>query len=233
MQVVDVAPHYGLLAIQGPRAAEAVEGLGLFASLPGQPFDIIKASDPTLGEVYLARQPRFATDGFDVFVPVEAVGAVADKLIAAAQAVGGRACGWRACEVARIEAGIPRFGVDMDETNLPQECGIEARAMSYTKGCYIGQEVLNRVHTMGHVNRTLRGLHLPDSLKTLPEKGTKLFYQGKEIGVVTSAVHSPRWNKNIALGYVRREVGEDGNLSVGNPGVEDTLQISGLPFHVP
>ena len=57
-----------------------------------------------------------------------------------------------ALETLRIEAGIPRFGADMDETNIPLECGIEGRAVSYTKGCYVGQEVLNRIHTLGHVN---------------------------------------------------------------------------------
>ncbi len=86
---------------------------------------------------------------------------MADKLIAAAKQIGGRACGWQAFETARIEAGIPRFGVDMDETNLPLECGIESRAVSYNKGCYIGQEVINRIHSFGHVNRELRGLRLP------------------------------------------------------------------------
>ena len=70
--------------------------------------------------------------------------------------------GWQAFETARIEAGIPRFGVDMDETNLPLECGIESRAVSYNKGCYIGQEVINRIHSFGHVTRELRGLRLAD-----------------------------------------------------------------------
>ena len=76
--------------------------------------------------------------------------------------------GWQAFETARIEAGIPRFGVDMDETNLPLECGIESRAVSYSKGCYIGQEVINRVHSFGHVTRELRGLRLADDLQSLP-----------------------------------------------------------------
>ena len=97
-----------------------------------------------------------------MFIPDSSLGAVADKLIAAAKQIGGCAGGWQAFETARIEAGIPRFGVDMDETNLPLECGIENRAVSYNKGCYIGQEVINRVHSFGHVTRELRGLRLAD-----------------------------------------------------------------------
>ena len=79
----------------------------------------------------------------------------------------------------------------MDESHIPLECGIESRAVSYNKGCYIGQEVINRIHTIGHVNKELRGLRLSDDLKTLPVKGDKLFHDGKEVGYVTSAIKSP------------------------------------------
>lgn len=170
-------------------------------------------------------------NGFDLFVPTDSLGAVADKLIAAAKTLGGRACGWNAFETARIEAGIPRFGVDRDETNLPQECGIEARAVSYTKGCYIGQEVLNRIHSMGHVNRELRGLRLADDLKSLPVKGDKLFHGEKEVGHLTSAVQSPRLNTCIALGYVRRETGPTGTeLKWRGAAGEGRATLADLPF---
>jgi folate-binding protein YgfZ len=216
VQVVDVASHYGLLTVQGPRAGTVVEGLQIFKELPTKPFQSVKISDGTLGEIYLMNQSRLDPDGargvtrpamgFDLFVPTGSLGAVADKLIAAAKSVGGRACGWDAFEMARIEAGIPRFGVDMDESNIPLECGIEARTVSYSKGCYIGQEVINRIHSIGHVNKELRGLRLADGLKQLPVKGDKLFHDGKEAGYVTSAVRSAALEANIALGYVRREV---------------------------
>jgi len=237
VQAVDVSPHYGLLSVQGPQAEAVVRAVGLFgvppsggpggeinasrvnAELPTGPLSFIKATDATLGEIYLMNHPRLAPvisagraglqvgptgTGFDMFVPVNSLAAVADKLIAAAKSVGGRACGWTAFEIARIEAGIPRVGVDMDETNIPLECGIEDRAVSYTKGCYIGQEVINRIHSIGHVNRELRGLRLADDLKTLPAHGDKLFKDGKEVGHITSAIASPALKANIALGYVRR-----------------------------
>ncbi|HSY09857.1 MAG TPA: folate-binding protein YgfZ, partial [Candidatus Dormibacteraeota bacterium] len=168
VQIVDAAPHYGLLSVQGPKAEAVVTAIGMFPKLPAKPFDSMKISDSTLGEIYLANNPRLGTSGFDLFIPNNSLGAVADKLIAAAKAVGGRAVGWTAFETARIEAGIPRFGADMDETNIPLECGIESRAVSYNKGCYIGQEVINRIHSVGHVTRELRGLRLAGDLKSLP-----------------------------------------------------------------
>jgi len=212
VQVVDVAPHYGLLSVQGPKAEAVIRGLGIFESVPARPFEFVKLTDGTLGEVYLMNQPRLGASsaGFDLFVPTNSLGAFADKLIAAARSAGGRACGWAAFETARIEAGMPRYGADMDESNLPLECGIEGRAVSYSKGCYIGQEVINRIHSIGHVNRELRGLRLADGLKVLPVKGDKLFAGGKEVGHITSAVKSPALKANIALGYVRREVNQPG-----------------------
>ena len=156
---------------------------------------------------------------------------MADKLIAAAKQIGGRACGWQAFETARIEAGIPRFGLDMDETNIPLECGIENRAVSYNKGCYIGQEVINRIHSVGHVTRELRGLRLADDLKITAARGDKLFRDGKEIGYVTSAVKSPALDAIIALGYVRREANQIGTeLVLRTAAGESSAKIVELPF---
>jgi folate-binding protein YgfZ len=243
VQIVDVAPHYGLLSVQGTKAVEVIKALG-FADPPQKEFSITKISDATLGEIYLANRPWLICRsrgneaqikneneyGFDIYVPNNSLGAVADKLIAAAKSAGGCACGWTAFETARIEGGIPRFGEDMDETNLPMEC-IEARAMSFNKGCYIGQEVLNRIHAIGHVNKELRGLRLADDLKTLPQKGEKLFHNGKEVGYVTSAVKSPALNANIALGYVRREANQIGTeLMLRTADGESLAKIVELPF---
>ncbi|HTR42175.1 MAG TPA: glycine cleavage T C-terminal barrel domain-containing protein [Pseudomonadales bacterium] len=231
VQIAEVTPHYGLLSVQGPKAGAVLEAVGL-GKAPEKNLAIVKIPDATLGEIYLANQPRIFPGkfGFDLFVPNAALGAVMDKLIAAAKAVGGGGCGWTALETARIEAGIPRFGVDMDETNLPMEC-IESRAMSFNKGCYIGQEVLNRIHAIGHVTKELRGLRLPGDLKALPQKGDKLFRDGKETGYITSAVKSPALNINIALGYVRREANQIGTeLVLKTPGGENFVKIVELPL---
>jgi folate-binding protein YgfZ len=255
VQIVDAAPHYGLLSVQGPRAAEVIRALDLFSEIPKQQLGSTKISDATLGEIYLANHSRLTLErrtpvrlerentsplaepefgvpaGFDLFIPNHSLGAVADKLIAAAKQIGGRACGWQAFETARIEAGIPRFGADMDETSIPLECGIESRAISYTKGCYLGQEVINRIHSVGHVNRELRGLRLADDLNFLPSRGDKLFHAGKEIGHVTSAVKSPALNANVALGYVRREANQIGNeLTLPTAAGATRWKIVALPF---
>jgi folate-binding protein YgfZ len=237
VQVVDVAPLYGLLSVQGPKAGEVLKAVGIFPELPAKEFQSVKISDSTLGEIYLVNrtlQPGSAgipPASFDLFVPTDSLGAVADKLIAAAKSLGGRACGWEALEIARIEAGIPRFGADMDESNIPLECGIEARAVSYKKGCYIGQEVINRIHSIGHVNKELRGLRLTDDLKNPPVKGDKLFHDGKEVGYVTSAAKSPALNTSIALGYVRREANASGiELALHTNGGESKAVVAELPF---
>ena len=119
----------------------------------------------------------------------------------------------------------------MDGTNIPLECGIEDRAVSYSKGCYIGQEVINRIHSIGHVNRELRGLRLADDLKSLPAQGDKLFKDGKEVGYITSAITSPTFKANIALGYVRREANAVGTeLRLRSAGDETGARIVEVPF---
>ncbi len=284
VQIVDVAPHYGLLSVQGPRAEAVVSAIGLVGwgerpreplvqvnpddssaasphQLPAKPLNSVKISDAMLGEIYLMNQPRLAgsagilpagsedenvatrrqdagapgVGGFDLFVPNSSLAAVADKLIAAAKQIGGRVAGWQAFETARIEAGIPRFGMDMDETNIPLECGPALRdAISYNKGCYIGQEVINRIHSVGHVTRELRGLRLADPASAglpLPQRGDKLFHNGREIGHVTSAVKSPVLNATIALGYVRREANQIGTeLTLRTVAGESSAKIVELPF---
>jgi folate-binding protein YgfZ len=197
----------------------------------GEGFQPNRASSPRPSPPFHGGEGEIFLSGFDLFVPNSSLGAVADKFITAAKQIGGRACGWQAFETARIEAGIPRFGMDMDETNLPLECGIENRAVSYNKGCYIGQEVINRIHSFGHVNRELRGLRLADDLKPLPQRGDKLFQAGKEVGHITSAVKSPALGANIAFGYVRREANQIGTeLVLQTAAGESSAKIVELPF---
>ncbi len=231
VQIVDVSSLYGLLSVQGPGAEMVLQRLGLVQALPAHDFDSSRAMDPALGEVYVANRARLGSKGFDLFAPAETLSRLADGLLRTVEACRGCACGWEAFNLARIEAGIPRFGVDMDEANFPQECGIEARAVSYQKGCYIGQEVLNRIHTIGHVNRELRGLRLDGDLEALPAKGDKLFHAGKEAGWITSAAASPALHGNIGLGYVRREASQVGTeLTLRTAAGDSLARVVQLPF---
>ena len=230
-QLVDAAPHYGLLSVQGPRAAEAVALLGLEIELPKILRAVATINDTTLGTLYLVNLPRTGTAGFDLYVPAAALAAVFDKLLAAARVVGGCAAGWQALETARIEAGIPRFGADFDETNLPSEAGLDATAVSYSKGCYIGQEVIARLRTYGQVAKALRGLRLADSAAALPARGDKILKDRKEVGYITSAVDSATLRARLALGYVRREANQIGTeLTVRTASGDCAARIVTVPF---
>jgi aminomethyltransferase len=217
--------------VLGPKSPEVFGRIGLELPLPATALASVSVQDPALGEIVVVNHPRGAPAGFDLFVPVSALAVLADKLVAAAKEEGGRACGWQALEMIRVEAGLPRFGADMDGTNLAPEAGIEARAISYDKGCYIGQEVINKLRTFAHVTKSLRGLRLADDLKQIPERGDRLFHEGREIGHITSALASPALGCNIALCYVRRECSAMGtDLVLRTAAGESKARIVPLPF---
>lgn len=231
VQWVDAAPHYGLLSLQGPRALRALESLHLLPQPTPHPYTSTSVQDPELGTVYVMNLPRVGAIGFDVYVPVASQEALAQRMLEAARGQGGGPVGWTALETARIEAGIPRYGADMDDTILPPEAGLEDRAISYTKGCYSGQEVIARIRTYGQVSKALRGLTLSAGPTDLPASRTKLFRNGKETGFITSAVWSPIRGETIALGYVRRENNGPGTeLQVGSPESTRLARIVPLPF---
>ena len=131
-------------------------------------------------------------------------------------------------EALRIEAGLPRWGHEMDEDTLPGEVGLE-HALSYTKGCYTGQETMARIKNFGHVNRRLVGLSLCGD--ELPAPGATLEADGKVVGRVTSATVAPMLDWPVALGIVRRESGEPGTrLDVVQGSQRLSAQVATLPF---
>ena len=211
VQIVDVAPHYALLSMQGPRSAELLTGLSIVLPLPTKPFGWTKTESPS-GDIYLIHNSRYGPPGFDLFVPTAEAPQFAEKLSAAIKPIG-----LDACEISRIENAIPRFGIDMDETNLAPEA-LRENAISYAKGCYIGQEVIARIRTYGQVAKALRLLRLPDDLGHLPARGEKLFKDQREVGFLTSATVSPMHGGTVALGYVRKEANAPGeSLTLGSP----------------
>jgi folate-binding protein YgfZ len=181
--------------------------------------------------LYCVNRPRGETTGFDFVVSNATAQALAERLLSAAEKLGGGLAGWDALELVRIESGLPRFGQDMDENNLAPEAGIEARAISYSKGCYIGQEVIARIRTYGQVSKALRGLSFIDEMPSPPAKGSRVLHQEKEVGYITSAIRSPRLQRTIALGYVRKECNEIGTeLAVESLGARSLAKIVALPF---
>jgi folate-binding protein YgfZ len=152
------------------------------------------------------RNEALGAEGYDVLCPIAETNSVRDKLIA----MGFTPSSTEDYEALRIEAGTPVYGRDIDETNLPQEVNRDSRAISFTKGCYLGQETVARIHALGHVNRLLIGLAIagPDSIAA----GAKLLQGGKEVGQITSAARSRRLGCLVALGYVRREQAQPGTV---------------------
>jgi folate-binding protein YgfZ len=134
--------------------------------------------------------------------------------------------------VSRVEAGRPVFGIDMDEDTIPLEAGIEGRAISMTKGCYVGQEIIIRVLHRGHgrVARRLVGLAL-DAYSPVPERGSTIRAAERDIGRITSAVFSPALGHPIALGYVHRDFTAPSTpVAVITAKGELPAVVTGLPF---
>jgi folate-binding protein YgfZ len=240
VQIVDVVPHYGLLSVQGPMAAEVLSRMEVFPILPKAAFAVEHVSEPAVGDLYLVHRSRTGwpakpatAPGFDVYVPTEALGMVFDKAVAAARAVGGRAVGWTALEHRRIAGGVPRFGSDLDESNLAPEGGetFVAHGISYAKGCYIGQEVIARIRTYGQVTRALRGVRFLDDSRDMVARGAKLLKDGKEVGRVTSGYWSEAHAAVIALGLVRKECNAIGTeLQVAAGDEMRTVRVVEIPF---
>lgn len=176
----------------------------------------------TFGDVTLtvAKVPEIDFDGFEIFVPAMAATDLRGKLLSLGVAAGTQET-W---DIARIESGRPQWGIDMDESTLPQEANFdELGAISYTKGCYIGQETVARVHFRGHVNRFLRRLRFVT--RPAPPRGAALMDEtGKAIGDVRSVALSPRFG-GVGLGMVRREIPPGTTLQAKWDGGECSVQI--------
>jgi folate-binding protein YgfZ len=206
-------------SILGPAASVARETLAGLA-----PYSHI---DSEIGgrPVMIARIPDLEAEGFELFFPADAFATIWQRLVAGGATPGGLL----AWEIARIENGRPEWGIDIDDTTIPQEANHdELHAISYTKGCYTGQEVVARIHFRGHVNRHLRGLLLGHS-EPPPERANLLTLAGKQIGDVRSSALSPRMGA-IALIMVRREIEMGSTVVVEGESGTAQGQVVPLPF---
>ena len=133
--------------------------------------------------------------------------------------------GTRALELLRIAAGIPRYGVDIRERDLPQETEQE-RALNFSKGCYVGQEIVERIRSRGQVRRKFTGFEIEGQL---PAAGSKIQVDGKDVGEITSAAAVPvaGGERRLALGYIRREVAVPGKPVETGGGA---AAVANLPF---
>ena len=204
--VEDVTATRGEIGIYGPGAVEVLHTVAAEGTVPSWLFESTRVR--IVGaETALVRSDEIGIPGFDILLHAADVEAVTAALVA-----GGAVRATEAdAEIARIENGRPRFGIDMDTDTIPLEAGIEARAISRSKGCYVGQEVIVRVQDrgQGRVAKRLVGLTF-DAAAPVPAAGTRIFSGEREIGRVTSATWSPLADCPIALGYVQRDFVEPG-----------------------
>jgi glycine cleavage system T protein len=226
VELADCSESQGILSLQGPHASELLSRL-VSTNLPQETFG--HAASEILGTpVHLCRHRRGCSDGYDLVFPQERLAESWSAILEAGVVLGIRPVGWEAFNTKRIEAGIPLYGIDMDENQLPLEAGLLS-AISFTKGCYIGQEIVARVTYRGQVNWRLSGLLLPDSVPLA--SGTSVQKDGREVGWVTSSTYSPALSRAIAIGYLRREVLQPGiAIQVDRTGDSITGEVTALPF---
>ncbi len=202
----DLAP----LTVAGPQAAGVLAAALPGVALPEAVWSSVEA------EVYgvpvrLVRQGHLGVEGFTFWV---AAGRAAELAEALLERVGERLtpAGSEAAETVRVEAGVPRFGADFDADHFPQETGLGDEGVSYQKGCYLGQEVVARIHYRGGVNRGLRRLRVTPAAGAEPAPGAALLHEGRPAGRLGSAVRSPAAGGWIGLSVLHQRAGEPGTV---------------------
>lgn len=197
--LTDRTAELSALLVAGPDAPQIVARvLPAAATLGASPS--LDPANP-LHAIQVRRHDILRLPGFILVGPLTEIRAMRERLIAAGATPAGRA----AFEALRIEAGFPLYGVDITDANLAQEASRTAQAISFTKGCYLGQEPIARIDALGHVNQQLRGVRIEG--EPIPPPGTELFDPAdktKKVGRVTSSARSYADNRPVALAYIRR-----------------------------
>ncbi|HEX5731362.1 MAG TPA: aminomethyltransferase family protein [Blastocatellia bacterium] len=226
-KVEDLSASYRTLSVQGPQALLVMKEIS-FEPVPAleehEWIETIIAGQ----HVLVARASHTGELGFDIMVSEAGLQDVWDFILLKGAFHSIAPVGLRALDSLRIEAGIPVYGIDADDSNMMLELGL-ADAVSFTKGCYTGQEAVAMATYRGHVSKRLSGLVIAAEL--LPDSGDKIIKDGKEVGQITSAINSPSLGKAIALGYLKYGFFEPGTkLEVQHK--EDSLsaEVVELPF---
>lgn len=226
VEMEDLSEQQVTFSLQGPLASQVLTAAGVSGALP----KVFQHSEGTIGgtSIRVIHADDTGEDGYEILVPYGQAEQVWQTLLQVGEPLGLQPIGLTALNLLRVEAGIPWYGVDMDESRIVLEVGLE-HALSFKKGCYLGQEVVERATARGHVNRKLSGLLIQGD--TVPVSGDKLFHDSQEVGWVTSAIVSPRLGRPIALAYVRREHLAPGTqLRIDRQGTPMIAEVTMLPF---
>jgi folate-binding protein YgfZ len=218
VEIRDRTDQWGELLIAGPRSAALLESLALNVTQ-----ERLSHGQSTLAgcPVYLRRTDLVGPDSWLAACARSDIETVKSALSNA----GAVPADMAAFEMARIEAGMPLYERDITEKNLPQEVNRDAYAISFTKGCYLGQETVARIDALGHVNRVLVGLRL--SAQETPAAGIELLTEegGPAVGAITSTAYSPRLRSVLALGYVRRGHTQVGTKLASSAGAAEVVAL--------
>ena len=216
VEVADITDKFGVLGLTGPLARKTLSSAGI----EWNDLEPLQFSETSWRgtPVIITRKDNQAFETYELQLDSTAISALRQALIDA----GATQVSDQSLELLRIGSGIPRYGQDIRERDLPQETE-QARALHFSKGCYVGQEIVERIRSRGNVHRKFTGFQVEG---TLPEPGTKILLDGKDVGEVTSVAALPTSNgqKLVALGYIRREfttgdkefIAGDARLSVAN-----------------
>lgn len=197
----DVTQDWVLISIQGPKSDALIGALIHGPVMVEQEFDNTNFMIQDIPAT-LIRRSVTGEKGFHFLTSKENGEIIVKRILEVGKLYGIKPVGAGAYEILRIEAGIPRYGIDMDENVMLPETGLETVAASETKGCYPGQEVVAKIKTYGGLNRKLSGLVFDKT--SLPRTGDKILKDGQEVGFITSACHSPTLGKGIAFGFLKK-----------------------------
>ena len=227
VDIADRSNEYATLSVQGPQSEALLRKLIGQAELPERSLQhaMITVDATATCVVYASHTGE---TGFDLIAPIANLPNIARQLTEAGKQFSAAWIGEEAQNILRIEAGIPRYGIDFTEDNLLLEVGLDD-AVSFSKGCYLGQEVVERIRSRGHVNKKLVGLFLEGQEPA--SSGDEVIFADKPIGIITSSVHSPTLGRPIALGYVHRDYwNPDTRLIVKHDGIALDARVTNLPF---
>ena len=215
--LTDETDRYGMLSLQGPQTVALLRELDAKIDLGAIPdFNFI---DVTLNSIPVAvTKHSFANDASaDIRVERQHLESLWNFLSEKVKAAGGGLIGYTALNALRLENAIPWFGYDFGDEQIPHEAGLENSHISYVKGCYTGQEIVERVRSRGQVNRRRISVRFPNTSEP-PPAGTLLTVEGKEVGTVTSSSPLPQQHDSIGMAYVRKEAATPGSeLALTSP----------------